>query len=279
MLTIRTMTRQEVEIAIDWAAQEGWNPGLYDAACFYHADPDGFLIGVLDEEPIATISVVKYGTSYGFLGFYIVKPAYRGRGYGLRIWKAGVASLNQRTVGLDGVLAQQENYRKSGFTPAYRNIRYQGRGGGVVTDDADIVLLSTRSFDEIHDYDRPFFPDDRRRFLRCWLDLPGSKALGILRNRRLAGYGLVRRCRSGAKIGPLFADDPELAERLFLALKAQVPADAPLFLDTPEVNAAAVELARRQNMTRAFETARMYKGKHPDLPLARCFGVTTFELG
>ncbi|MFD2271529.1 hypothetical protein ACFS07_11125 [Undibacterium arcticum] len=68
--TIRVMTRQEVDIAIDWAAAEGWNPGLYDANCFYAADPNGFLIGLLGDEPIATVSVVKYGDSFGFLGFF-----------------------------------------------------------------------------------------------------------------------------------------------------------------------------------------------------------------
>mgnify|MGYP003581476289 CR=1 FL=1 len=72
--TIRTMTREEVDIAIDWAAAEAWNPGFYDADCFYAADPNGFLIGLLGDEPIATISVVRYGDSFGFLGFYIVKP-------------------------------------------------------------------------------------------------------------------------------------------------------------------------------------------------------------
>jgi hypothetical protein len=30
------------------------------------------------------------------------------------------------TIGLDGVVAQQGNYLKSGFQLAYRNIRYQG---------------------------------------------------------------------------------------------------------------------------------------------------------
>ncbi|MGZ4981767.1 MAG: GNAT family N-acetyltransferase, partial [Methylobacter sp.] len=74
--TIRTMTRQEINIAVDWATEEGWNPGLHDADCFYAADPSGFLVGLLDDEPIATISVVKYGDSFGFLGFYIVKPEY-----------------------------------------------------------------------------------------------------------------------------------------------------------------------------------------------------------
>jgi hypothetical protein len=32
-------------------------------------------------------------------------------------------------------------------------------------------------------------------------------------------------------------------------------------------------------MTMVFETARMYKGNRPDLPMARLFGVTSFELG
>jgi hypothetical protein len=38
-------------------------------------------------------------------------------------------------------------------------------------------------------------------------------------------------------------------------------------------------LAERHGMVVAFETARMYTGKVPDLPLRRLFGVTTFELG
>ena len=72
---IRVMTRPEVDLAVDWAAAEGWNPGLADAECFYAADPDGFLIGLLGDEPVATISAVKYGKSFGFIGLYIVKPA------------------------------------------------------------------------------------------------------------------------------------------------------------------------------------------------------------
>jgi GNAT superfamily N-acetyltransferase len=233
----------------------------------------------LGDEPIATISVVKYGDSFGFLGFYIVKPEYRGKGYGIQIWNAGLAYLRGRTIGLDGVVDQQSNYRNSGFRLAYRNIRYRGTGGGYFSNESGIVQLSTLPFDEIYAYDKPFFPDDRMQFLKCWIDQPQSTALGILQNRTLAGYGVLRTCRSGCKIGPLFADSPELAERLFLALKAHAPEGAPIFLDTPAVNSAAVALAKRHNMTVVFETARMYTGKNPDVPLNRVFGVTTFELG
>ena len=111
---IRTMSRAEVDLAVAWAAAEGWNPGLHDAECYYTADPEGFWVGLLDGEPIATISAMKYGRSFGFIGFYIVKPEYRGKGYGFQIWKAAMDSLAGRNIGLDGVIAQQENYKKSG---------------------------------------------------------------------------------------------------------------------------------------------------------------------
>ncbi|MFP2770124.1 GNAT family N-acetyltransferase [Oceanisphaera sp. KMM 10153] len=277
--TIRTMTRPEIDIAIDWAAAEGWNPGLHDADCFHAADPHGFLIGLLGNEPIAVISVVKYGGSFGFLGFYIVKPGFRGQGYGIQIWNAGLAYLGGRDIGLDGVVAQQANYNKSGFTLAYSNVRYQGSGGGEYPAHAGIVPLASMSFADICAYDTPFFPEPRLQFLRCWLNQPGSSALGIRQDGKLAGYGVVRQCRSGYKIGPLFADSAELAEPLLLALKSRVPEGEPLFLDTPAVNRAAVELAQRHQMSISFETARMYRGQSPDLPIERLFGVTSFELG
>lgn len=278
--TIRAMSRQELaEIAVAWAADEGWNPGLHDAPCFHAADPEGFLLGLRGQEPVATISVVRYGATFGFLGFYIVKPEYRGRGYGLKIWRAGLERLTGRTVGLDGVIAQQDNYRKSGFELAHNNTRYQGSGGDAPGDDPAIVPLAGLPRADILAYDRPFFPQERTQFLECWLRQPQSAALGILRHGELAGYGVVRTCGKGHKIGPLFADSLELAERLFLALRAQAGAGEPLFLDVPQTNPAAVALAQRHGMTPVFSTARMYKGARPELPMPRIFGITTFELG
>lgn len=277
--TIRPMTRPEIDLAVEWAAAEGWNPGLHDAESFHAADPEGFLVGLLDGEPVATISGVRYGQDFGFIGFYIVKPTYRGQGYGLRIWNAAMQRLAGRTVGLDGVVAQQDNYRKSGFALAWNNARYEGVGGGARPVDDAIVPLATVPIEALDAYDQAFFPDDRRAFLRAWIGQPGAAALGLVQDGRLAGYGMVRPCRSGAKIGPLFADDPQLAERLFVALKALAPQGAPLFLDIPVPHGAALELVQRHGMTHGFETARMYTGVHPQLPLERLYGVTSFELG
>lgn len=276
---IQVMTPEQLDLAIEWAAQEGWNPGLHDADSFRNADPNGFLVGLLDGEPIASISVVKYGDSFGFLGFYIVKPEYRGQGYGLQIWKAGLEYLAGRNIGLDGVEDQQGNYKKSGFKLAYGNIRYEGQGGGNAPAVEGLVDLSDLPFERIYAYDQSFFPAERTEFLKHWIKQEGSYAIGVERDGHLVGYGVIRPCRSGYKVGPLLAEDTELAGELFLALKAKAKPSDLVYLDVPEVNKNAVALAEKYTMTPVFKTARMYTKEFPDLPLDRIFGVTTFELG
>lgn len=277
--TIRTMRPEEVATAVEWAAREGWNPGVHDAECYRAADPGGFLVGLDGGEPVATISAVRYGDDFGFIGFYIVRPDRRGNGLGLRIWQAALDHLGGRLIGLDGVVAQQHNYRKSGFGLAHRNIRYEGAGLGGQPDEADIVELHELPLETVLSYDRPFFPADRSAFIKAWITQPGSSALGIRRNGSLAGYGVIRACRSGCKIGPLFADDAAAAEALFTALASRAKPSDPVYLDVPQVNEAAVDLARRHGMRAAFETARMYTGEAPAIPLDRIFGVTSFEVG
>lgn len=277
--TIKVMTKEEVNIAVDWAAQEGWNPGLNDAHNYYQADPHGFLIGYLGDEAIATISVVKYDNDFAFLGFYIVKPEYRGKGYGMQIWQAGLNYLKNCNIALDGVLEQQDNYKKSGFKLAYSNIRFAGAGGGQLPNNDDIIELASLPFSAISDYEKPFFPAVRADFLRSWISQPNSQALGVLEKGKLAGYGVIRACREGFKIGPLYANTPQLAESLFLALKASTATGETIYLDVPNVNQAALALVQRHNMTPAFETARMYTQQQPDIPLNKVFGVTSFEIG
>ena len=109
--------------------------------------------------------------------------------------------------------------------------------------------------------------------------MPGARALAWVGEGRVGGFGVIRPCRRGYKVGPLFADQAKIAEALYHGLAGVVEPGAPVYLDVPEVNPAAVALAERHRMTRVFETARMYTRGAPALALERVFGVTTFELG
>jgi GNAT superfamily N-acetyltransferase len=277
-LHIRPMLPDEISIAVNWAAAEGWNPGLADDACFAAPDPQGFFIGELDGEPAATVSCVNYGASFAFLGFYIVRADLRGRGFGLRMWNAAIAHAGPRVIGLDGVVAQQQNYRKSGFELAYANIRY----GGIVTPPdappAGVIALTEVPLATVEAYDATVFPAPRPAFLRAWIGAPGHVGRALVRDGRLVGWGVIRPCRKGHKIGPLVADDRATAEAVLSALLAGV-GGGEIFLDVPSINRDAIALAQDLGLAPVFETARMYTGAIPPLRLERVFGVTTFELG
>jgi hypothetical protein len=277
-LLVRTMRPDEVSIAVDWAAAEGWNPGLADGACFAVADPNGFFIGELDGVPAATVSCVNYGASFAFLGFYIVRQDLRGRGCGLRMWHAAIAHAGARVIGLDGVVAQQQNYQKSGFRLAYANVRYGGIVAVPAMPQGGIVALSDVPLAAIEAYDATVFPAPRTAFLRSWIGMPGHVGRALMRDGELVGWGVIRPCRKGHKIGPLVAHDRGVAKIVLQALLAGA-GGGEVFLDAPCINREAVALAQDFGLVPVFETARMYTGAILPLRLERIFGVTTFELG
>ena len=282
-LVVRSMRGAEIELALDFAAREGWNPGLHDAACFAAADPDGFLVAEVDGRAVGCISAVSYEGRFGFIGLYIVVPEFRGRGIGMRLWSQGMQRLAGQLVGLDGVPAQQDNYRKSGFTLAWQNVRYAGTAGAATRAETPpgvaLAPLLAVDFADVCADDRRVFPAGRANFLRAWIDMPDATALACMDGTRLAGWGVIRRCREGHKIGPLVADSQAVATALYTALCARVAPGDPVYLDVPLPNAQAVALAESCGMQGVFHTARMYTGPAPACELQRVYGITTFELG
>jgi GNAT superfamily N-acetyltransferase len=275
---IRLMRREELAIAIDLAAAEGWNPGINDAECFFAADTNGFLVGELAGKIVGCISAVSYAGRFGFVGLYIVRPEFRGHGFGIQLWQAAMARLRGHNIGLDGVLAQQGNYAKSGFRLAYRNVRYRGQAEPAKSP-ASVLPATEVRFALIREYDRRIFPEPRDDFLRTWLVQPAAGAFAAFSDGRLTGYSVVRKCRDGWKIGPLAADDATVARRLYDAASAHATVGTTIFLDVPEINSSAQELVSELGLTPVFETARMYTGPNPAIDLTKVFGVTTFELG
>ncbi|WP_299642859.1 GNAT family N-acetyltransferase [uncultured Ruegeria sp.] len=281
---IRPLTVDELQKAVDWAGREGWNPGHHDARCFHGTDTRGFLRGFLDGEMIASISVVQYDDAFAFLGFYIVRPEFRGSGHGLKIWQHGLANCNAGSIGLDGVVDQQHNYCESGFAFAYNNYRFTATVETLqqaLAPSTGVEPLTAVS-EALFAYDRHLFPASRDAFLRGWVNASGHMSRVYSENGQIKGYATLRPCRTGYKIGPLFADRASIAEALLASLLESVPAhhrQEAVFIDMPLPNTAAIALAEKLGLEKVFETARMYSGHSPDIDLDRVFGVTTFELG
>jgi GNAT superfamily N-acetyltransferase len=273
---IKNTSLEGVQSAIEWAAREGWNPGLHDAEPFFAVDSKGHFVGELNGKPVVFISAVQYDETFGFMGLYIVDPEHRAKGYGLSIFKAALDYLGNRNIGGDGVVAQLENYKKIGFDIAYRNLRYEGHAN--IKPYRNVSDLRTLAFDAIKEYDRKMFLAPRTRFLNKWVFMPESYAMGTVQDGKLLGYGVLRKCYSGWKVGPLFADDLGIARNILNALIGRIPGEC-YFLDVPEPNRLAAELVKEYGLRICFETARIYTKTPPPLLLQNIFGVTTFELG
>ena len=235
----------------------GMDPGRCDAVPFHAADPTGFLIAEADDgelagEPAAAISVVRYGDSFGFLGLYIVRPEYRGRGLGMAVWKAGM-DVSERPHGRAG--------RRGG--PAGQLPQIGVRAG---TQERPVpgrrpVSSSTEPgcwpvgvpFDRLLAYDLPC--SERQGGVPVGLDRhAGRDRPGGGRHEGLRGRAALR---GGLEDRPLFADDEATAEALFLGICARLPTDGPVILDVPEPNRTAMRMAERAGLTQVFETAHV----------------------
>jgi len=274
----------EWDQVVRWAAAEGWNPGRHDAEHFLTQDPGGFLLGREDGEAVSAISVVNYSPDYAFLGFYLVRPDRRGHGLGIATWKAGMAHAGGRTVGLDGVPDQQDNYRRSGFLPAHTTIRHSGvpvpaPGGPAAGAAAEgIVPLEGVDLSLLAELDAACHAADRHAFATAWASDPRHVARARFRDGLLTGYGVLRPAEDGLRIGPLLATTPRDAEALLAALLAEA-GGAKVSIDVPEPHQLARGMAERQGLVPSFTTARMYTGSIRTLQQSLVYGVMSLELG
>jgi GNAT superfamily N-acetyltransferase len=273
---IRQLSLADVAELLLWAKAEGWNPGVDDAVPFHAADPAGFLGAFVDGRMAAGISAVASGPEFGFIGLYICHPDFRGQGYGRKVWDAGMTYLGSRTVGLDGVPAQQENYRRMGFEPAYRTWRYSGRFMPMRADPA-VVAIGADLLPAVSQFDRLHYPGPRAAFLTAWLDAPRI-ARATLRDGRVIGYGVMRKCHQGYKIGPLFAESEDVAVSIFVALCA-CSNGGTISIDVPETAAGFSTYLDELAFEKGFDTTRMYRGPVPAIEQSGVFGITTLELG
>ncbi|MFW2544096.1 GNAT family N-acetyltransferase [Primorskyibacter sp. 2E107] len=268
------MSLPDVRRLLDWAAVEGWNPGLDDAEAFYESDPDGFFLKEVDGTPVAAISVINHTADFAFLGLYIATPQARGKGHGLDVWAAGIAHAGRRTIGLDGVPAQQANYARSGFKLAGKTVRYHGRLDRSAA--SSVRLAAAQDLDRLCHLDTRACGVSRNRFATRWFSNTQTRMTLSLPEDR--GFATYRTCHEGIKIGPFYASSAPEAAALLAAVPQNMATES-VYIDIPDTAAPLSALLIERGFTPVFETARMYRPLLPQLPRPAFYATATLELG
>jgi ribosomal protein S18 acetylase RimI-like enzyme len=277
---IQTACTHDIRNIYDMARREGWNPGLSDADAAAVGMPDTFMVGVLDGEIIASIAATQYNNDLGYVSFYLVKPEYRGRGYGVSLWQAAMKRLTHRNIVLDAMITQTKLYEKLGFRIDYEFCSYHFDGGmmAMPLNKQSLQQLQGETLEKVLAYDRAFFPANRSWYMRQWLMQANAHGFAWQEEDRVQGYGMIRRAEHGFRIGPCYSDNKNIARHLFQALLAQANG-AEVSISMPEDNPLARCLVRDFDLKPGSRLQRMSTKSRLDLPLERILAITNFTFG
>lgn len=281
-IVLKKLGKRDLTTLVQWASIEGWNPGKNDVDVFWNTDPDGFLGFYYEDKLIAGGAIVSYNNEFGFMGLFIVHKDFRSRGIGNKLWHLRrdllISRLNANAaIGMDGVVQMQAFYNKGGFNLAFRDERYEFNYVAIPYS-TDVSPVNKADFENIIAYDVTCFGCRRSIFLENWLSMPESKAIKYSKDNIILGYAVIRKAETGYKIGPLFANDENIAEELFKSCLSFAPNDL-VFLDIPTTNENAVSLVKKYKGKYVFECGRMYHGELPKIEINNIYGITSFELG
>ncbi|MRI33739.1 hypothetical protein EOPP23_12150 [Endozoicomonas sp. OPT23] len=285
-LIIKPLSADNSQQLADWIETEGWNPGIQDVDTLLRAAHAGWL-GIWKGEQLAGMaSVFNHSYKFAFFGLYIIQPEFRQKEFrqlelGITLNRHRLQMAGYRNIGLDGVMEQYDNYRHIGFRLAHRTPRYMFTQivpkpqPNAICDLKEITLI------ELLDYERnnQLFPCRRKTYLKAWLTQTDATGFCYRINQEIMGYGMIRPCMEGFKIGPLFANTPDIAQDLLLALLSTTNGQK-TYCDIPENNEQALLLAEQLGGTLSgFCSARMYRGFQPELQLQKIYGITSIEAG
>ena len=289
------MTRSELEMVIGWAIKEGWNFGKHDIDAYYETYPESFKLLLLDEKPIGGISIVIYDNNFAFLGLFIVDKAYRGSGYGAHLWNWSMSFLdkelgNKGISGLYAVPKQISRYQLSGYQVNSALQRWQGlpSKNELSVINKNIINISNNInslFNQVLEYDKKVFSAGRESFIKNIIKLPQTKAFIYYDDQKISGYGILRPCQNGFRLGPLYADSLESAKSLAEALFNTIArSEEPIFMDSPTANKFIQLFIEYFNLSHVsnYNTTFMFKGECPKYLIEHIdknYAVASLELG
>jgi GNAT superfamily N-acetyltransferase len=163
---IRRARESEVQLYIDWGNSSGWNMNPFITQNFHKEYPDGWFLGEISESTddrrkvdsdinrkvIALLYCTKYPSKIGFIGYFMVSPEYRGKGYGHRLFQFVLDNFlfNSENpcsaAGLFSASSAESYYRKFGFETKETTLRFRGKINPILLTDTvrrDAGTIST----------------------------------------------------------------------------------------------------------------------------------------
>lgn len=275
----KAVSCEEWQVVHEWAKAEHWDLGIGDAERFFNVDNQGFYLAYVNDQPVASVSVVNYTDDFAYAGFYLVAPGLRGKGYGLRLSYEAFRHGENRSVGLDGMPEQESNYKKGGFVTYYETSRLVGVVNNSVACPDGVEKITEKNISEVIRYDEKVTGYPRDSLLVDWFN--GGERYGFVAKSedKIAGIVGIRRSTEGYRLGPLYSESQDVLEKLFASALSQVPVGQRVTIDATTITSDFIKLLEEQGFEQIFHTLRMYRGSEPKGEKEKIKAIVSLELG
>ena len=281
-ISFREMQSADIAAGLRLCRASHWNQLSRDWELFLKLSPHGCRVAVKDEQVVGTVTTIHYEDHFSWIGMVLVDPTERGQGIGTELLHEALEILkDMKSVRLDATPAGHKVYRKLNFVDEYWLSRMETvvSGDGLIIEGNPARPMSKEDLSSVLTFDREVFGADRRVMLEWLLDGAPEYAWVVERQGQIAGYTLGRHGFNFEHLGPVIAQDQEIARQLVSAcLSRQV--GKPFILDASHTEAdwrlwlEAIGLREQRPFIRMFYRDNPY----PGLP-EKQFGILGPEFG
>jgi GNAT superfamily N-acetyltransferase len=256
-----------------------WNQNEADWRLILQQDA---AVGVRRTGQIASAAVMPYGASFGWICMVLVTSHARRQGLASQLMRNRMDWLaSQNAVaGLDATPAGRAVYAPLGFNDIYPLTRFEvgSLARGAHPPATDVKPAGDAELKTIADYDLPVFGEDRSALLGVWLRRQPLLAHIAVAGSRLAGFVLGRDGRRATQVGPLVAENADIAIRLVDAALAAI--EGPVLIDVPDRHAKVQAWLAERGFTVQRGYMRMLLGRSKPLDdESRVMAITGPEFG
>jgi GNAT superfamily N-acetyltransferase len=221
----------------------GWSVAPEDCKTHYiSTGPDSFLVVASENQPDKAEGCVvplTYANGTGWVGYFCINEPHRGKGWGAKLFRAGLDHFKSKgveVVGLDAVKEQVGTYARRGFVEkglisVYRRASIKDAPvDGVARIPAGMAMVALDSIPKevLVQSDCEYTGLERSRLWTKEALFNRSDSFGFAlvdeangRNN-LEGWVLVRSYQTGFRLGPLVATTPEVAASLLTTVLERV---------------------------------------------------------
>ena len=278
-IEIRLLFESDIPSAMGLKEAAGWNQTEADWRRLLRLEPKGCFGAIKDARLVGTTTTTIHG-ELAWIGMVLVEPQHRRQGLAAKLMNAALDYLKDKveTIKLDATALGQPVYEKFGFRAESVVERWSGTASAR-RETQSPALMDGDIVRDVLNMDRVAFNADRARLIRALIDEACvSPVLMRAADGALSGYALARSGTSKTYVGPVVANDPQVAE-ILMDRTLTALADREVYVDLNKECSVDASILPDRGFVKERDLIRMVKGRESTITSPLVVAIAGPEVG